>query len=227
MRFLLSNLLSRGEELLTLRNIWQYVPDTHDDQQCRYISDAASAFSLLPYQFAKTHDPSFSFYRNKQVIYLVRDGRDVLSSFYHYQKARGKSVFTLSSLIQWNKNISMGTWSDHAYGWANARCRRKLIIRYDALLKDPEQEVQKLLDFLNWKIDLLVVQKAIQNSSFKNLQEIEDKYGSRYQKKSDTEQDSRFFRKGEAGDWKATFSPEEIDAFWKHNAPGMRVFNFE
>lgn len=227
MRFLLSNLLCQ-EEALTLQNIWLYIPDSHDSKQYQYIADINSDFNQLSYQFVKSHDPYFPFYRNKNVIYLVRDGRDALSSFYHYRRARIRSSIAVSDLIKWNKSISMGMWSEHVVGWVRGLCSRKIIIRYEDLLNNPHQEVQRLLEFLGWELDVATVQRAIRNSSFKSLQEIENQFGVKYQDRiTSADTASPFFRKGSTGNWKETFLPEDVDLFWKYHAEGMKIMNYD
>lgn len=227
-RFLLGNLLCQEREALSRKNIWLYIPDSHDNKQDQYIKNTTSSFYNFPYQFVKSHDPYFFYYRNKKVIYIVRDGRDVLSSYFHYQNSRQKNAISLSELIQGKGTSSnIGLWSEHVVGWAKSECKAKIILKYEDLLRDPFAEIKKLLEFLDWKLDETIVEKAIINSSFKSLQEIEDKYGIKYQEKISDDIPTRFFRAGEIGNWKKTFSPEEEKLFWKNQMDGMNVFNYQ
>ncbi|MEW5829619.1 MAG: sulfotransferase domain-containing protein, partial [Chloroflexota bacterium] len=73
MRILLANLLSENNEEIDLRNVGKYVPDIYIDSQVRFIRDRNSFFNRLPIQFVKTHHPYLKFYKDKKIIYVVRD----------------------------------------------------------------------------------------------------------------------------------------------------------
>jgi len=225
-RFLLANLLKENDDELFLQNLRFFIPDTHDKNQRKYISNEGSAFKQLKFQFLKTHDPFFLYYRNKKVIYIVRDGRDVINSFYHYQNSRTNKTISIIDLVKWNKDIPMGIWSDHVTNWTCAECKNKLIIKYEDLIADPYGETMRLLSWLGWRLDQSSVHDAIKNSSIGNLQRLEEKHGVFYKDKIGAGNQTLFFRKGEVGDWKHTFSSADLQAFWKIHGKGMRHFGY-
>ena len=86
---LLSNLLSQenGTEVF-LEELKQYIPDSHIEDHRSLVRDRSSDFHRLPYRLVKTHDRFLQPYEKVPFVYIVRDGRDVLTSYYHYLSAR-------------------------------------------------------------------------------------------------------------------------------------------
>ena len=74
LRFVLANMKSKGKEI-NFRNIDQYVPDVYTS---KCILNAQKSERII-----KTHQTLFEHY--PKTIYIYRDYRDVLVSFYHYR----------------------------------------------------------------------------------------------------------------------------------------------
>src|SRR5438132_14035201 len=72
-RFLLANLLA-PHETITFRNIEDYVPDIH--------KSASALAGWQGHRYLKSHHPYYDSY--PRFIYIYRDGRDALVSYYHY-----------------------------------------------------------------------------------------------------------------------------------------------
>ncbi len=211
LRFLLANTLVPNDEKITLLNIGEYVPDIHVPAQWKTITNHQSLFNSLAYKFVKTHDPFSLYYRNKKVIYLVRDGRDVLTSYYHYLVTRKNGV-SLSGLIEGDNTF--GDWGGHVMSWENGKCKEKILIHYEDLLADPVHELERLCDFLEWQPNHDVILRAVEKSSFQHLRSLEEKYGGLHSVTQSGGRKSAFFRKGETGDWKNLFSSKDLDTFW-------------
>ena len=93
----------------------------------------------------KTHDPYCFFFRNKRVIYLVRDGRDAVTSYLHYLRAKGNQNVQLRDLVGPTPIEPAGTWSSHVCGWQKGKCKEKVFLRYDDLTSDTFSEVSRLM----------------------------------------------------------------------------------
>ena len=221
-RFLLANILCDQSIHITFKNIGSYIPDSHRIYDLNVIYDSSSIFNSLKTQFVKSHscyDPDF-----KNIIYMVRDGRDALTSFYHWINARRKEHVTLSEIINGNIGNS-GLWSKHVLGWLKVRCNNKMILKYEDLTKDTLGEFKKILDFAEIKIDDNRIQRAIKLSSVENMKKIESKYGlfdgdNKFSKKTP------FVRKGTCGDWKNLFQEDDIKLFWEYHQEAMQVMNY-
>jgi hypothetical protein len=226
MRMILANLMKEGDQEIALHNVNSYIPDTHIAAKFRKIRDSQSVFNRLPYQFMKTHDPYFSFYRDKQVIYIVRDGRDALNSYYHYLQARNEGSISMLDLIRGKHDVPKGSWSQHIISWTHGACKRIIVIKYEDLIVDASTQIRKLLELLNWQLDDKRVQEAINSSSFQNLKHLEMKYGWMQEARTESGKNIAFFRKGQAMDWQNTFSETDILTFWKYHKEGMSVSNY-
>jgi estrone sulfotransferase len=221
-RMLLANLLSEADEGVSLLSVGSFVPDSHIEAQVEYVRDSNSWFNQLQFQFVKSHDPFMRFYRDKKVIYIVRDGRDVLNSYFHYLNARSENPVSILDLIEGSS--VQGSWSEHVTGWVSEGCERKLFIRYEDLIRDVVSEMRKLLTFVGWTTDDDNLREAVRRSSFRNLQRLEDTKGVINPIEVQVEGNTPFFRKGKVGDWRDFFSEGDIAAFWKHHEQGMRQF---
>jgi hypothetical protein len=73
-------------------------------------------------------------------------------------------------------------------------------VRYEDLLVRPNEEVERLLDFLGVDTDERLVEHCVSSASFEKL--------SRGRQRGQ-EDPSSFYRKGVAGDWKNHFSEED------------------
>ena len=176
----------------------------------------------------------------QKTIVLVRDGRDVLTSAYfhfllpsqkkpsglvkYWRKMMGNvnfenveetmpvfiSVFTENYKAGF-KNIS---WSDHVMSYANDPMA--LIIRYEDLLHNAENELQK-------------ISKWIGEEPKKPISGIVSKYKFEVLANRNPGEEDRqsFYRKGISGDWKNYFSNEAIEVFNKYHSEGLRYYNYD
>jgi hypothetical protein len=221
-----ANLLKENNEIISLLNVGDYVPDISVSKQKQYVVNPKSAFNHLPQHVIKTHDPYSYFYRNKKAIYIVRDGRDVLTSYYHYLNARSETPISIHDLIVGSVNEQIGTWAHHVLGWAKGKCKQKIIVRYEDFLTDPFSEIQNVLRFMEWDLDESKIRDAIDKSSFENLRQIEEKYGGVNDTRTASGKKTPFFRKGIANDWQNAFSKEDIGEFWKNSKVAMDSFDY-
>ena len=170
------------------------------------------------FTYLKTHNAmctinNYPFTNSKNTIgfiYLVRDPRDVVLS---YSKHLNKSTEDTFHIMKHNsyeqmphqgnmtKQVMMGSWSDNYKSWRDYNSVKKIIIKYEDLLLNPYETFFKIINYLNkingLTIDREMIRKSIDNTSFKNLQNLEKKFGFKEKKKEGV-----FFRKGKSGNWK-------------------------
>lgn len=225
-RFILANLIKPNDVLVTLKNIGEYVPDIHVRAQRDIVFDKNSAFYNLPFKVVKSHDEYLPFFQNKQIIYVVRDGRDALTSYFYYHIGRSLSPPSLRELIE-GKNFSLhGSWSKHVIGWTKGKSKSKLILKYEDMLNNPQEQTMKLVEFLSYNVTKEQIEQAISNSSIKQLREIEEKYGG-VNDRNGTPKNIPFFRKGEKNDYKNLFKEDDLELFWKYHKKAMALYGYE
>ncbi|MCU0434197.1 MAG: sulfotransferase domain-containing protein [Bacteroidia bacterium] len=187
LRFILAYLISNRIDI-TPRNIDEIVPDVY------MAVDKANA--LPSPRILKTHHALLGDY--PKTIYIVRDVRDVMLSYYHYQIALGAFKGSFTSFIDAADTLHpFGTWSEHvarALEFAQKHPERILLLRYEDLIEQPETEVKKLAAFIGSKLSHSITE-AISLSEFGRLKELEAQHGSSFSDKSG----KQFFRSGKSG----------------------------
>mgnify|MGYP001255056774 FL=1 len=144
-------------------------------------------------------------------IYIVRDPRDVLISYANHLGQNHQKILRLllnkhngeTDVIEGKefRRTLMGRWSDHYNSWKSYKEREVLIVKYEDLVKNTKKEFLRILNYLNKidgiKIDINMLNKSIEETSFDKLAKKEKKFGFEEASKFGV-----FFRKGIVGDWK-------------------------
>lgn len=227
LRIILSNILSGEKECkIFLNEIQSFIPDSHIRTQLFDAGKPGSIFSNLKFQFVKSHEPYSKFYKGKNVIYIVRDGRDVVNSYYHYLNARSEKIVKIQDLIMKSDKFDFGSWNNHIESWYNGEHGKFILVRYENLLQNTENEIKRLLNSINFEVPEEVIKKAIKNSAFKKLRSLENKEGVVYKNKL-RNKSNKFFRKGISGDWKNSFTKQDLKYFNSTNFEAMKLSGYK
>jgi len=182
--------------------------------------------------FLKTHSALCTLENNpftnknntKAVIYVVRDPRNLITSFAHHysldidkafdfindknqmllKNDYGKGDFGIATVL--------GNWPEHYKSWKNIKFAPLLIIKYEDLINDTKKTFGQVLNFLNNLIDINIDEKKIINTiescDFDTLSKKEKEVGfdeavvSKINKKK-----LSFFHLGKKNDWKNLLDP--------------------
>lgn len=214
-RFLLATLAAPGQTV-HFGNIDDYVPDVY--------SAAARVNAMRSPRLIKVHHPNFEDYPKS--IYIVRDYRDVLVSYYRYHLSLGSFKGDFSSFIRnVNRLDPFGNWKDHvssAYAFREKHPQRMLITRYEDLLEQTEKELERIVAFtgLGKEMDL---KSVAEKCRFDELRRLEEKHGSAFREISG----DYFFREGKAGKWKEQFSEEDLRFVLETNGAALRLAGYQ
>ena len=103
-----------------------------------------------------------------KIIYLVRDGRDAVLSWYWFRyHAEGPDGFarTVSSRDFFFLDKKFGPWHEHVLGWLQGLetwpADRYMILRYEDLVADPERHLSAIVEFVGLPFDLERVERAV------------------------------------------------------------------
>jgi len=186
-------------------------------------------FPVLPVGFeAIIHSHTRYNPRLKNVVYLVRDGRDVMVSYY-FHRQRGLGTRYRNACLKWMKkvygreidmndvdaylprfieyemetpSITQLNWPDHINDWLNKP--DVICIKYEDLLTNGSETLKYICDNISDKnIDISRTNTVIDLYSFKNMTK----------RKAGEEDRSSFLRKGISGDWKNHFNKEAVNIF--------------
>ena len=174
-------------------------------------------------KFIKTHsslarinDCNFTDFNNSLgAIYVVRDPRNVVTSFaHHYNLSTGQAVSVMIDPKRWLVKTDlvyktfMSSWSINYNSWKQMK-NKVLFVKYEDLLNRKKTTLIKIFKFLdelgfkNLKLDMAKLNKVIESSDFSTMQKLEKnedfKEGVIDQ---ETGKRKTFFRLGPKNDWK-------------------------
>ena len=183
-------------------------------------------------QFWKTHN-CFCKFDNKYpftdlkntagVIYIVRDPRNVVSSYaHHYQKSLEDSFNDLksTSVIKQSKNdqlpVLVGSWNFNYNSWKQLKSLNKyILIKYEDLISDTEKTFINIINFIskliNSKIEInekKIKKKVIEATSFEKIQKLEKKSGFSEAKIKKNGEKINFFNLGPENKWEKNLDPK-------------------
>jgi len=166
--------------------------------------------------YFKSHD--FPRPQYLRVVYLMRDGRDVVVSLAHHMKNVYKQDVDMLELVKGRHPIFSARyeWYKHVESWlANPYNAEMIIIKYEDLKKDPLPELRRFCKFAGIERDDALLEKAVAFASFENMRERETRLGIDYRT---WPKDKFFVRKGQVGSHKEEMPPEILEKFMRKAA---------
>jgi hypothetical protein len=202
-------------QYLPVRLAQELIPGVHQRKFYRRYSDIS---------FFKSHHLSLP--RYKRVIYIVRDVRDVMVSFYHMDKEIGRN-YSMEEIIKEGKGIHPSKWYEHIERWnENPFGADILVIKYENLHTNPYHEIKKICDFLKISRSDDLINKVIDGSSFQRLKNSfatdEGLLHSDWKRKDS----SKFFRKGKIGSYKTELTENLEEYLLKEAQNAMKIHNY-
>jgi len=138
-----------------------------------------------------------------KVVYISRDPRDILPSYADHLGETHEEIVKLmtdpSARIGTYIPALTSTWSNHVKSWHDAKNVEVCHISYEQMHEDTAGVLSKVLDFYDIENDPIIVDMAVEASSFRVMQEREARQGGFCER---TEHQKRFFRRGIVGSHK-------------------------
>jgi hypothetical protein len=219
MRFLIGNYITKNE--CTFENCHKITPDIHmNPERCSEIKRP---------RFIKSHAPHRSQYPN--VIYMVRDGRDVAVSYYHH-KLKMRDIAPDTDFAEFLELFNQGgvgpfgIWSDHVQSWLDPDEDDVLLVRYEDLLDDAMREFRRVLSFTGLPVDDDALGSAVEHSRFENMQRQEREQHDALDVLKDSDGSKRFVRKGEKENWRDIFDEERHNRFFQAHGSAMQRLGY-
>lgn len=157
-------------------------------------------------------------FKKGKVIYVCRNPKDTMVSFFHFHRLYPKLKVTLDwetffDLFLCGK-VTCGSWFDHVKGWYTHKEEYNILfMTYEEMKKDLRSAVMKICNFVDMKLDKQAVDIVVEKSSFKNMRH--DPLAN-YEFISNEVLDftkGNFFRKGTVGDWKTRMTVAQSKIF--------------
>jgi estrone sulfotransferase len=198
MRFLFGNLLNNCE--VSFSNINSRIPDI-------YMTSKQEIDALYSPRIIKSHEPFDA--KLPKVIYIYRDPRDVVISYFHWCRKFNKiqeNDFNLFFEDFLNGKVPFGTWTDHVSGWKNAALQdpaKVMIVKYEDMLKNTYKV------FCEIPATEKMIEQAVRASEFNSMKknEIDTQEESFL---ASTNRNIPFMRSGKS-EWREKLTPDQID----------------
>ncbi|NXK47089.1 ST3A1 sulfotransferase, partial [Chauna torquata] len=158
--------------------------------------------------------------RNKRgrIIYVTRNPKDVVVSYYHFSKF----IATLEEVPDFNifmerflaGKVLASSWFDHVAGWySHAEDFNILFLTYEEMKKDLRSAVLKICNFLGKKLSEEELELVVRQATFENMKKDPR---ANYENLPDDiaeKEKGRFLRKGTVGDWKNMMTVAQSERF--------------
>jgi len=176
-------------------------------------------------------DDNFTDERNTLgAIYIVRDPRNVISSIlYHFNLSsteealnfimeEKKFIGNMKNKINYPLYTLIGSWKSNYNSWKNIG-KNFLLVKYEDLIISPNTEFRNIANYISNIIGIKFSEEQIKNSieesSFKNLRNIEDKNGFIESIEDTKNKKKKFFNLGPNNNWKKNLEKKFIDRIEK------------
>ena len=256
LRVFLANYLMHTTQPMPLAKVYQFslgdaMPDTYSIVAKRPVDpkDQAAILALRPavlraivankadINLVKTHNQNIVLKRidliparyTRLALYIVRNPLDLVISYAnHYGVAIGAAAQAIGSPSNRVKpgplNVAqyLGSWSDHVTGWTRTRKFPVCTLRYEDMISDPGKTFATVLKRMGVPVDDDRLDRAVEFSSFDQLRSQEDDHG--FVEKS--HHADRFFRSGQAGQWREQLAPDIVKLICERHGKVMRRFGY-
>lgn len=181
----------------TLMN--ELVPDIHFKRYYRRFSN--------PCVFKSHHLPRPAY---RRVVYLIRDGRDVMVSYFHHLNATAGTADFLR-MVQRGDGLSFGKWHDHVEAYlSNPYNAELMIIRYEDLKRDALGQLKRLCSFAGIERDEATLAAAVEVTSFDRMKKKEQRLGW---ETPGWPKDKPFVRRGQSGSYRDEMPADVLTSF--------------
>lgn len=150
-------------------------------------------------------------------LYIVRNPLDVAPSYANHRNSTIDEAISFMAdpehaLARSQKALPdqllqfVGTWSQHVVSWVDAKNLNVKVVRYEDMHDAPLQTFGAAADFLGLNADPERRSGAIEFSRFDEAAKQEELAGFRER----PPKTGRFFRKGQAGDWRVSLTDAQV-----------------
>lgn len=152
-------------------------------------------------RFVKTHRRRWPLFRGKQTIYILRDPRDTMVSFYRYEQAKQNPRYRgdFSGFIR-HPRLGLPAWFEHLLSWRED----SQIFTYEALRADDVAIFQQILQSVAVELDQELIQEAARRAKFDQVRAAEQRDG--LDKPGRFKEGYQFTRQGSSGKGQEMFS---------------------
>lgn len=222
-----SSLLYKKEAELIIPHIYRYLANQLDRLNFIKVHDAyytnSDGVPIIP------GDSTY------KAIYIIRNPLDIVVSFSNHLN------FTIDATIKYmiNPKATLGfqfegktykqqfsqllfDWSGHVNSWMDQTEIELIPVRYEDMLADPKATFQSIIRHIGLIANPSDIEKAIERSSFKELEKQEKSKGFREK----SPKSPIFFKTGKTEQWEKALSHEQVDLIVSYHHRTMDRFGY-
>jgi len=146
----------------------------------------------------------------KKTVYILRDPRDVMVSYYHFRQNLRSHPYqgSLAAFVRHPRH-GLRACIHHYLSWSPYMT---CLVRYEELLKDTQSELRRILTDLQVAVPDDLVRRAVESSSFQEMRRIRQRIRVPLPERVGDPQ-LRGPQKGQARQWQECFSDADIALF--------------
>ncbi len=215
-RFLIANLIY-PQHHIGFADIERFIPDAEAHSN-RYLRKIPSPRLIKSHQYFD--------HRYPRVIYIVRDPRDVVVSYYdfsrkyrHIPDAYPMERYVEDFVHARLNSASWGTWAENVGTWVAARQGHPnfLLLRYEDMLGDAAAGLAQVARFLAVEPTPERIRHAVEGSSASKMRELEQTEGKQWVSTKNKRDDIPFIGTAKSGKWRTKLSASaarQIEEAW-------------
>ncbi|MEP7288290.1 MAG: sulfotransferase domain-containing protein [Chloroflexota bacterium] len=161
----------------------------------------------------------------RRVVYLLRDGRDAMVSYFHHIKAiEHLSELDKMDVVRNGTYLSPCKWYEHVERWLeNPYTANILLIKYEDMKTSPAEVLHKFCDFAGIDRDDSYIEQVIARTSFSEMKKKEVAVGWANE---NWPKDQTFVRRGIVGSYKDEMPPDVLTEFLEQSAATLRKVGY-
>lgn len=161
-----------------------------------------------------------------RAVYVVRDGRDALVSFYHYKTTRAGLEMPFDQFVKgyvtgrygkrWDENIASWLGDGKPHLGENL-----LVVRFESLKSDTVSTLGRICRFAGIPVSDTLLDRAAKLSSIESMRAIEQRESGK-----DLAPDASFYRGGRTGQWQDYLVGDNLALFSRETEKAMSLAGY-